>query len=1607
MRKLYPFLLLAIVIASSFRSQAQSVNHLVISQVYGGGGNSGATYKNDFIELFNPTGSTIDLSGWSVQYTSSTGTSWAVTALTGSIAPGHYFLVQEAAGTGGTVNLPSPDVTGTLALSGTAGKVALVNSSTALSGSCPATGIIDLVGFGAANCSEGTGPTAALTNTTAAIRISNGCTDTNNNSSDFSTSSAPNPRNSSSPVNICGIVPPAFSAFPSNLTGFTTSVGTPSASQTVNVTGINLTDFMAVMATPPYEVSLDNVTFSPGIILPTASGVAAGTIYVRISSSASVGAANSALTMFSGSFSNTVPLAGTVTPLVTVNPPQSFTAATVSASQIALSATGNASGNNILVAYNTSSLFGTPSGVLSTGSNITGGGSVLYNGPSAGFNMVQNGLSPSTNYYYSAWSVDASNNYSTPVTAMAVTSAPPNPHVVINQVYGGGGNSGATYKNDFIELYNNENVAVTLAGMSVQYASTSGTFTQSTPLSGTIPAHGFYLVQEAAGASGTVNLPTPDATGSINMSGTGGKVALVNGTTALGVACPTTPNLIDLVGYGAATCFEGSAPASTTTNSTAVIRVPDGDDTNDNAADFQLTAPNPRNRPYSTTAPVITALNPADNDLNVPSSNVTTIIFDKPVQKGTGNITVYQNGVALAPINVNSPAVTVSGNTVNVAVSYAPAKSYYILVDAGALKDAFGNNFAGISNPATWNFATILLTPPVTFDFQKCTGSGLLPDGFTQFSETGSAVWDCTSFGRDPNNPSSTAAFPNAVQINGFANGTNVPNIDWLISPSIDLTSTTFPLLSYWSRTAFNGLPLQLKVSTDYVSGDPRLATWTDINGKFPLQTSNVWTLSDNINLSAFKAQNVHFAFVYESTDEDGARWTIDDVSLANSLTPPPPALTTSTTDVQFTFVASGAKAVKTFSFTGNDLTGGVTVSSTGAFEVSKDGISFSPSISYSVEEANNVNEKVYVRFAPTQKNQDYTGTVSVSTSGLSNTVNLKGTSIDPATTLEVVNWNIEWFGSTVNGPTNDDQQQQNVKTVLQNVGADIYGLLEVVDESRLANIVSQMPGYSYVVGQYGSHVNPPDPSGGPLSEAQKLGFVYKTSMFSNISVRPLINNQNTSSVSYNNWSSGRYPFLMTADVTLNCVTKRINFILVHAKANTSPTATAYARRQAAANELHDTIQTYFADKNVIMLGDFNDDLDQTITAGITPPVTSYSSFTTDNSNFFSPTLALSLAGKRSTVSYNDVIDHVMLSNEMEPYYMPSTASILTDVTSLVSNYGTTTTDHYPVFTRYKFEAPAVPVVTTCPTPPAFCATTTGTYTIPSFAATSVCGSVDYSFVVTGATSRTGTTNDASGHFEIGTSTIKWLAVDAAGDTATCETTVVVNANPVVTIPDAYVLKSGVLPNTVYLGYEPASSITLTSMVSGGSADYSYLWSSSSRTSTTTVSPTSNTVYVVTVTDANGCQSVASKTVSVMDIRAGNKMDKILVCHKSANTSSIQIDPSAAPAHLSHGDMLGSCQTISPAVTGRFDSQKEPISELQVKSSPNPSSSYFLLSLNGGTSSEKINIRITDISGRTVEVKKSLFSNSNVVLGSSYLPGIYFAEVTQGAVRKQIKLLKL
>ncbi|MBX3205294.1 MAG: lamin tail domain-containing protein [Labilithrix sp.] len=173
---------------------------VVISQVYGGGGNSGAPYKSSFVELHNRGSVPVVLNGWSIHYLSGGGGTNAKTDLTGTIAPGGYFLIKQAGGANG-VDLPEADVTGTINPSATAGRFALVSSTTSLGATCTNATVVDLVGYGTANCFNGAAAPAP-SNTKSVIRKNDGCTDTGNNKADFS-ALAPSPRNSSTPAVEC------------------------------------------------------------------------------------------------------------------------------------------------------------------------------------------------------------------------------------------------------------------------------------------------------------------------------------------------------------------------------------------------------------------------------------------------------------------------------------------------------------------------------------------------------------------------------------------------------------------------------------------------------------------------------------------------------------------------------------------------------------------------------------------------------------------------------------------------------------------------------------------------------------------------------------------------------------------------------------------------------------------------------------------------------------------------------------------------------------------------------------------------------------------------------------------------------------------------------------------------------------------------------------------------------------------------------------------------------------------------------------------------------------------------------------------------------------
>lgn len=195
-----------------------STSGLVVSQIYGGGGNSGAALRNDYIELFNAGAGAVDLAEWTVQYATAAGTTWQATPLSGTIGAGGYYLIQLASS--GTVGapLPTPDATGTSNLAATSGKIALVHGAAALNcgasaGSCSANPLVeDLVGYGDASDFEGAGSAPGPSNTVAVRRADEGCADTGSNATDFATGT-PEPRNSTSPVHACAGTPsPATSA---------------------------------------------------------------------------------------------------------------------------------------------------------------------------------------------------------------------------------------------------------------------------------------------------------------------------------------------------------------------------------------------------------------------------------------------------------------------------------------------------------------------------------------------------------------------------------------------------------------------------------------------------------------------------------------------------------------------------------------------------------------------------------------------------------------------------------------------------------------------------------------------------------------------------------------------------------------------------------------------------------------------------------------------------------------------------------------------------------------------------------------------------------------------------------------------------------------------------------------------------------------------------------------------------------------------------------------------------------------------------------------------------------------------------------------------------
>ncbi|MCC9136104.1 DUF5689 domain-containing protein [Pontibacter silvestris] len=305
-----------------------------------------------------------------------------------------------------------------------------------------------------------------------------------------------------------------------------------------------------------------------------------------------------------------------------------------------------------------------------------------------------------------------------------------------------------------------------------------------------------------------------------------------------------------------------------------------------------------------------------------------------------------------------------------------------------------------------------------------------------------------------------------------------------------------------------------------------------------------------------------------------------------------------------------------------------------------------------------------------------------------------EGTDIPINTTLDVMTWNMEFFGSTIAtfGPDDVQQQLQNATRLIDSVNADIIAVQEISDENLLQQLADSL-GYERVCSDRFSYsFNGPDPT----FPEQKVCFLYNPEVVTFVDARVLFEAMYDSartgySTALNNyptgdpssfWSSGRLPFMITVDAMVEGVTERFQLVNIHAKSGSG--SSDLLRRRFDVQALRDTLDQYYPNANIIILGDYNDDVDESIGGG----ASTYSAFV-EAEDFRVVTAALSEAGLRSFITQDNVIDHQTVSDELYDNYLEGSATLVVPF-SYISNYANTTSDHLPVVTRYELTAPLV-----------------------------------------------------------------------------------------------------------------------------------------------------------------------------------------------------------------------------------------------------------------------------------------------------------------------------
>ncbi len=567
--------------------------------------------------------------------------------------------------------------------------------------------------------------------------------------------------------------------------------------------------------------------------------------------------------------------------------------------------------------------------------------------------------------------------------------------------------------------------------------------------------------------------------------------------------------------------------------------------------------------------------------------------------------------------------------------------------------------------------------------------------------------------------------------------------------------------------------------------------------------------------------------------------------------------------------------------------------------------------------------------------------------------------------TLDVATWNIEWFGDEANtpvynNPNSDAIQKERVKAILLDLDADVIGVEEISDDVLFGQMVSEMEGYDYVLSNATSY---PDSPGG-----QKVGFIYRTDVVSVkstramfTSVHPFYDGDGSLLADYPEtpdrfYASGRLPFMMEADVTLNGQTKTINFVELHARANGSTDSQSrYDMRKYDVEVLKDSLDRYYSDKNVMIIGDYNDDVDVTVADGINTTVTTYDAFVQDTQNYDILTATLSEQGFRSYAFRENMIDHISVSNELSANYVDGSARVHYEYFN--STYTTTASDHFPVSVRMILKNVAIASVETTDVTCNGSATGSATVNIDG-------GIAPYTYKWSDGQTTQTATNLAAGTYTV-------EVTDALTNTANAEVVIAEAAALALVMPEAKV---------VYSGYGTTCTTLSAVSISGGRGSYTYVWSTGETTETISVCPSETTTYSLEVTDASGCSISGNVTVTVQDVACGNGngQDKVQLCF---NGNSICVALPAVEAHLRKGAVLGTCDNA--------------IAIQAIAAAPNPTNNFTTLRVVSAVN-DKAEVLVFDLNGnlkstQKVQLKKG--SSDFTVDLSKMITGMYVIQI--------------